>query len=69
MRLVSKEFDNMVCQALFRVVVVPFRPEIYGIASDTENALAHSSVMLQDQGMRVFQGYVITNCQAISWSN
>lgn len=58
MRLVCREFDNKICQALFRVVVVPFRPEIYGIASETENALMQSSVMLQDQGMRVFQGYI-----------
>lgn len=57
MRLVCREFDNKICQALFRVVVVPFRPEIYGIASETENALMQSSVMLQDQGMRVFQGF------------
>ncbi|TVY34650.1 hypothetical protein LSUB1_G006148 [Lachnellula subtilissima] len=40
------------------VVVVPFKPEIYGI--NPEPALSGSlqgSVMLQDKGMRVFQGY------------
>lgn len=56
MRLVNHEFDNKICQVLFKVVVVPFRSEIYGIATDTENALVPNSVMLQDQGMRVFQG-------------
>jgi hypothetical protein len=54
MRLVNKEFDSKICQALFKVVVVPFRPEIYGITSDGESP--QSAVMLQDKGMRVFQG-------------
>lgn len=60
MRLVNHEFDSKICQVLFKVVVVPFKSEIYGIALDTENALMPNSVMLQDQGMRVFQGYAQT---------
>lgn len=58
MRLVNKEFERKVSHELFKIVVVPFRPEIYGIAADTGNDGAASSVMLQDKGMRVFQGYV-----------
>lgn len=57
MRLVNHEFDRNICQVLFKVVVVPFGSEIYGIALDTENALLPNSVMLRDEGMRVFQGY------------
>jgi len=58
LRLVSKEFDSKVSEALFKVVVVPFRPEIYGITPDstTTNDSPQGSVMLQDKGMRVFQG-------------
>lgn len=56
MRLVCKEFDRNICQALFRVVVVPFRPEIYGISSDVGCEPQARSVMLQDKGMRVFEG-------------
>jgi hypothetical protein len=59
MRLVNKEFEQKVSEYLFRVVVVPFKPEIYGI--NPEPALSgalQGSVMLQDKGMRVFQGYV-----------
>jgi len=62
MRLVNKEFDRKVAEFLFRVVVVPFRPEIYGITPERivapgENEVVQGSVMLQDRGMRVFQGY------------
>ncbi|CZT03604.1 uncharacterized protein RAG0_10326 [Rhynchosporium agropyri] len=59
MRLVNKEFDRKVSEALFRIVVVPFRPEIYGITPETTGSheIPHGSVMLQDQGMRVFQGF------------
>ena len=60
LRLVNKEFDQKVAEFLFRVVVVPFRHEIYGITP--ESTLSHErstgSVMLQDKGMRVFQGHV-----------
>lgn len=57
-RLVNREFESKVAQALFNVVVVPFRPEIYGIAPDTTSANdgSQGSVMLQDKGMRVFEG-------------
>jgi hypothetical protein len=60
LRLVNKEFDLKVVQVLFKVVVVPFRPEIYGITPETTptNDGPQGSVMLQDQGMRVFQGLV-----------
>lgn len=61
LRLVSKDFDRKVSEALFRVVVVPFRPEIYGITPEpvlVKEAL-QGSIMLQDKGMRVFQGYVL----------
>jgi hypothetical protein len=60
LRLVNKEFDLKVSEALFKVVVVPFRPEIYGITpeSTTTNDSPQGSVMLQDTGMRVFQGLV-----------
>lgn len=58
MRLVNKEFDLKVSEALFRTVVVPFRPEIYGIAPEgTANELLPGSILLQDEGMRVFQGF------------
>ncbi|KUJ20875.1 uncharacterized protein LY89DRAFT_417116 [Mollisia scopiformis] len=59
LRLVNKEFDRKVSEALFRVVVVPFRPEIYGITPEpplSYDAL-QGSIMLQDKGMRVFQGF------------
>jgi hypothetical protein len=60
MRLVNKEFELRVSQYLFTVVVVPFKPEIYGI--NTEPALSgtpvsQGAILLQDKGMRVFQGY------------
>ena len=59
MRLVNKEFEEKVAQVLFRTVVVPFKPEIYGISSDTVTANdGQSCIMLQDKGMRVFQGLV-----------
>jgi hypothetical protein len=61
MRLVNKEFENKVSRALFRVVVVPFKPEIYGIAPGPQEArtagMVQGSVMLQDKGMKVFQGF------------
>jgi hypothetical protein len=68
MRLVNKEFENKVSAYLFKVVVVPFKPEIYGItpeptlagitvAQSRVNEMLQGSVMLQDKGMRVFQGF------------
>ncbi|KAH7360693.1 hypothetical protein BKA65DRAFT_190865 [Rhexocercosporidium sp. MPI-PUGE-AT-0058] len=59
MRLINKEFDRKVSEALFRIVVLPFKPEIYGITPETtgSNDIPHGSIMLQDQGMRVFQGF------------
>ncbi|KAI9048936.1 hypothetical protein LZ554_006786 [Drepanopeziza brunnea f. sp. 'monogermtubi'] len=59
MRLVNKEFDKKVSEVLFRIVVVPFRPEIYGITPETtsSNDEVQQSIMIQDQGMRVFQGF------------
>lgn len=54
MRLVSREFEANVSEYLFKYVVVPFRPEIYGILS--EPSTSQSSIMLQDKGMRIFQG-------------
>jgi hypothetical protein len=69
MRLVNKEFEEKVSQYLFRTVVVPFKPEIYDITKepitggwqtgrDTCDGLQSSAaVMLQDKGMRVFQGF------------
>lgn len=66
MRLVNREFEQKVSEYLFRVVVVPFKPEIYGI--NPEPALSGSlqgSVMLQDKGMRVFQGYAQPICPFI----
>jgi len=58
MRLVNKEFEEKVSEYLFRVVVVPFKPEIYGITPEPSHAsqARQGSVMLQDKGMRVFQG-------------
>ena len=57
LRLVNKEFDRKVVEALFKVVVVPFRPEIYGIAPESSaNDKPQGSVTLQDKGMQVFQG-------------
>lgn len=67
MRLVNKEFEKKVSATFFQVVVVPFRPEIYGIAPDPshggswlgrEDELPQGAIMLQDKGMRVFHGYV-----------
>ena len=66
MRLVNKEFEAKVLAHLFRVVVVPFKPELYGIAPEPPvhdpNKLhqdtSKGSIMLQDKGMRVFSGYV-----------
>ena len=67
MRLVNREFEEKVSEYLFRVVVVPFKPEIYGITEEpalrgvaelSANDAVKGSIMLQDKGMRVFQGYV-----------
>jgi hypothetical protein len=66
MRLVNREFETKVSHYLFRVVVVPFRPEIYGISPEPAlypppdgliNGALHGSVKLQDKGMKVFQGF------------
>ncbi|KAF4635337.1 hypothetical protein G7Y89_g2764 [Cudoniella acicularis] len=64
MRLVNKEFEEKVSEYLFKVVVVPFKPEIYGINSESSLSRAseardmpQGAVMLQDKGMRVFQGF------------
>lgn len=60
MRLVNKEFEEKVTAYLFRTVVVPFRSEIYGISSEVDLGLetpSVGSVILQDKGMRVFQGF------------
>jgi hypothetical protein len=65
MRLVNKEFEEKVSQYLFRTVVVPFRPEIYGITEEhvidgwweDQDVPSSAAVMLQDKGMRVFQGF------------
>lgn len=65
MRLVNKEFEKKVSEYLFKVVVVPFKPEIYGITPEPpllqapgalENESLRGSIMLQDKGMRVFEG-------------
>jgi len=65
MRLVNKEFEKKVSEYLFRVVVVPFKPEIYGITPEPSlnqappvlgDEILRGSIMLQDKGMRVFQG-------------
>ncbi|KAF7948862.1 hypothetical protein EAE96_008044 [Botrytis aclada] len=55
MRLVNHEFEANVSEYLFKYVVVPFRPEIYGITS--EPSTSHSPILLQDKGMRIFQGF------------
>lgn len=79
MRFVCKEFESKVSEHLFRHVVVPFKPEIYGIkelmqtdAAEMLQSWSHSlqdrhlaeddvvrqgAVMLQDDGMRTFQGF------------
>jgi len=67
MRLVNKEFEQKTSSTFFQVVVVPFRSEIYGITPEPglgrpqptwEDEMPQRSIMLQDRGMRVFQGYV-----------
>jgi len=77
MRLVNKEFEEKVSEYLFRVVVVPFKPEIYGITPEPTPAdfadgrthdMVHGSVMLQDKGMRVFQGYAHPTRTFIHWN-
>lgn len=69
MRLVNKEFEEKVAHDLFQTVVVPFSPEIYGIAEEPtigrrlpnsgerDAVQAKAAVMLQDKGMRIFQGF------------
>ncbi len=69
MRLVNKEFEKKVAHDLFQTVVVPFSPEIYGIAEEPINGSRQTSsderdvivgkvaVMLQDKGMRIFEGF------------
>lgn len=61
MRLVNKEFEEKISTYLFRTVVVPFRPEIYGISGEQsqDGGLdgTYVNVMLRDKGMRVFQGF------------
>lgn len=63
MRLVNKEFELKVSAYLFQVVVVPFKPEIYGVTpepplggSRPTGIIESQMVLLQDKGMRVFQG-------------
>jgi len=63
MRLVNKEFEQKASSAFFQVVVVPFKSEIYGVQVEAgvssrptlQDEMPQSS-MLQDKGMRVFQG-------------
>lgn len=59
MRLVNHEFEEKVSTYLFRTVVVPFRPEIYGLAEESaaDGEDGRVALMLQDKGMRVFQGF------------
>jgi hypothetical protein len=64
MRLVNKEFEAKVSHYLFRVVVVPFRPEIYDVvpnpvtyASGSVDTALQGSVKLQGKGMKVFEGF------------
>jgi hypothetical protein len=61
MRLVNREFEDKVSEYLFKVVVVPFKSEIYDIldAPDTQVDDCLGAVVLQDKGMRVFQGQVV----------
>ncbi|EPE27736.1 hypothetical protein GLAREA_04527 [Glarea lozoyensis ATCC 20868] len=59
MRLVNREFEAKVSEYLFRVVVVPFKSEIYGISSALHGEVSDSagSVTIQDKGMKVFEGF------------
>lgn len=65
MRLVNHEFEMKVSGYLFKRVVVPFKPELYSISgasplpkgTSRNTAEPHGSVLLQDKGMRVFQGF------------
>ncbi|PQE16061.1 F-box domain-containing protein [Rutstroemia sp. NJR-2017a WRK4] len=68
MRLVNKEFEKKVSEYLFKVVVVPFKPEIYGITPEPSlnqappvlgEELLRGAIMLQDKGMRVFQAFEV----------
>jgi hypothetical protein len=58
MRLVNREFEAKVSEYLFRVVVVPFKSEIYGISDAFHGEVGGSagSVTIQDKGMKVFEG-------------
>lgn len=65
MRLVNHEFEEKVSEYLFKRVVVPFKPELYSISEASprpqgtagNTAESHGAVLLQDKGMRVFQGF------------
>lgn len=71
LRLVNRESERKVSAELFKTVVVPFKPEIYGISDDLsgetwpfgyhrrqhDNPQDSSAIMLQDKGMRIFQGF------------
>lgn len=69
MRLVNHEFEQKVSPYLFKRVVVPFKPELYSISKSCPfpqpgpqagvNGVdtSHGAVLLQDKGMRVFQGF------------
>jgi len=71
LRLVNRESERKVSAELFKTVVVPFKPEIYGISDDLsgetwpfgyhsgqhDSPQDSSAIMLQDKGMRVFQGF------------
>lgn len=68
MRLVNHEFEEKASSVFFQNVVVPFRSEIYGVTPEPRKAggseptvqdeMPQRSIMLQDKGMRVFQGLV-----------
>lgn len=65
MRLVSRQFEAGVSGYLFKVVVVPFKPELYGVApapsigmqNNTLTSVAPGSILLQDKGLRIFAGF------------
>lgn len=58
MRLVNKDVEKRVSSFLFRTVVVPFRPEIFGVSDNGREKIGGGvNVMLLDKGMRVFQGF------------
>lgn len=55
MRLVNKEFETKVSQYLFKVVVLPFRPQMYDIGIKDMRDLDPAT--LQSQGIKIFQGF------------